>query len=267
MTLVTYLKAMSLMQEIRQFAVPKGSVALWWLGQSGYIFKSPEGTLASVDLYLTNSCDGLTPGLDLSRRVPVLIQPEDLDVDVYACTHNHQDHTDPETIRRLRSKDTTSFIGPQPTCAVYRNENIESSRIIPAWPDCELESGDLRLSGTFALPTDATDLNHMGYILQFGSGPKIYITGDTDYSELLVSAARHKPSLVITCIIGGFNNLSHYEAADLAGKIKPRAAIPCHYDMFPDNAVDPKQFRASLQLKAQSVRYQELEHGRVLVFE
>src|SRR5689334_17535112 len=103
---------MALMQEIRDFAVPKNSVALWWLGQSGYIFKSPEGTLAAFDLYLTDSCNGLVPGLDLKRRVPVLIEPEDVNVDIFACTHNHRDHTDPETIARLRNKDTARFIGP-----------------------------------------------------------------------------------------------------------------------------------------------------------
>jgi L-ascorbate 6-phosphate lactonase len=257
---------MSLMREILQFAVPRGSVALWWFGQSGYVFKSPEGTLAGVDLYLTNSCDGLAPGVDLSRRVPVMVEPEDLDVDIFACTHNHQDHTDPETIGRLRNKDTAHFVGPHPSCAVYSQKNIESGRITPAWPDCELEFGDLRLRGTFALPTDSSDLNHMGYVVQFGGGPKIYITGDTDYSDLLVSAAKHEPNLVITCINGGFNNLSHFEAADLVGRIRPQAAIPCHYDMFPDNSVDPKQFRASLQIKAQGVRYQELEHGKPFLF-
>jgi L-ascorbate 6-phosphate lactonase len=254
------------MRDIRAYPVPEGSIGIWWFGQSGYIFKSPEGTLASVDLYLTNSCEGLTPGLNLSRRVPVLIEPEELDVDVFACTHNHQDHTDPETIRRLRNKDTAQFVGPHPTCAVYKREQIESGRIVPAWPDCELEFRDLRLRGTYAVPTDASDLNHMGFIVQFGNGPKIYVTGDTDYSELLTSAAKHQPNLVITCINGGFNNLSHFEAAELVGKIRPQAAIPCHYDMFPDNAVDPGQFRASLLLRGEGVRYQELTHGSPFVF-
>ena len=60
--------------------------------------------------------------------------------------------------------------------------------------------------------------------------------------------------------------MSRWEAAELAGLIKPKVAIPCHYDMFPDNSVDPKQFRASLQIKAQGVRYQELEHGKPFLF-
>ncbi len=37
-------------------------------------------------------------------------------------------------------------------------------------------------------------------------------------------------------------------------------------DMFADNAVDPKQFRASLRLRAPEVGYQEMEHGKPFVF-
>jgi L-ascorbate 6-phosphate lactonase len=256
----------SVMREIREFAVPKGSIALWWFGQNGYIFKSPEGTLASVDLYLTDACEGGGHGLDTRRRVPIFIQPEDLDVDVFTCTHNHPDHTDPETIRRLRHKDTVAFVGPHPSCEVYERQGVEHGRIVPAWPSCEIEHRDLRLSGTFALPTDTTDLNHMGFVFRFGNGPRVWVTGDTDYSELLLAAGTHSPDLVITCINGGFNNLSHWEAADIVGKIKPRAAIPCHYDMFADNSVDPKQFRASLILRAPGVGYQELEYATPFVF-
>ena len=260
---------MTLMQEIRAFPVPKKSVAVWWLGQNGFLFKSPEGTLVSTDMYLTNSCGDFykEAGINLERAVPVLIQPEDLDVDVYTCTHNHMDHTDPETIARLRHKDTGHFVGPHPTCAVYREHKVETGRIVPAWPSCELEFGDVAIHGTFALPTDDTDLNHMGFVFRIGSdGPRIYVTGDTDYSDLLASAARHSPDIMITCINGGFNNLSHFEAAQLASQVKPKVAVPCHYDMFPDNGVDPRQFRASLKMRAPDVAYQQLEHGKPWVF-
>jgi L-ascorbate 6-phosphate lactonase len=257
---------MSLMKQIRNHKVPGDSVGIWWFGQNGYIFKSPEGTLASVDLYLTDSCATLNPAIDLRRAVPILLRPEEVDVDLFACTHNHQDHTDPETIRGLRNKETGLFIGPHPTCEIYAREGIETGRILPAWPDHAIECRDLTLRGTFALPTDDTDLNHMGFLLQFGRGPKIYITGDTDHHELLYSAARHKPNLVITCINGGFNNLSHFEAAQLCAAVAPRVAIPCHYDMFPDNSCNPKLFRASLAVNAPAVKYQELVHGEPLIF-
>ena len=259
---------MSLMREIREYRVPRNAVAAWWLGQNGYIFKSPEGLLVSTDLYLTNSCAACYAGsgLNLDRRVPVMISPEELDVDVFTCTHNHMDHTDPETIARLRNKDTSHFVGPHPTCDVYREKGIETGRIVPAWPDCRLEFGDVAIYGTFALPTDDTDLNHMGFVFQFGNGPRVYVTGDTDYSELLAAAARRSPDVMISCINGGFNNLSHFEAAQLAALVKPKVAIPCHYDMFPDNAADPAQFRAALTLGAPEVRYQLLQHGQAWLF-
>lgn len=254
------------MREIREYRVPRGAVGVWWLGQNGFLFKSPEGTIAGVDLYLTNSCDGLVPGMDLSRQVPVLIPPEEIDVDIFTCTHNHQDHTDPETIRGLRNKDAIRFAGPPPSCAVFQAGGVESGRITVSWPLCDLEFKDLRLRGTFALPTDDSDLNHMGFVFRFGGGPRIYVTGDTADHELLASAARFEPDLMITVINGGFNNLSHWEAAGLAAKIKPRAAVPCHYDMFPDNSVSPGQFRAALGLRAPDVRYQELKHGEPFLF-
>jgi L-ascorbate 6-phosphate lactonase len=260
---------MNLMRDIRAFPVEKGSVALWWLGQNSFLFKSPEGTLAGVDLYLTDSCAALghAAGINLSRAVPILIQPEELDIDLFTCTHNHQDHTDPETIRNLRNKDVFTFLGPHPSCDVFRQQGVESGRIQAAWPQCEFEFRDLKLRGTFALPTDTTDLNHMGFLLQFGNGPKIYITGDTDYTELLHEAAAHKPDLLITCINGGFNNLSFWEAAQLAEAVKPKAAVPCHYDMFPDNSVNPRMFEAAMKLRCPDVRYAQPEHGKPFVFD
>ncbi len=257
----------SVMDEIRAFPVPKGAAGVWWFGQNSYIFKSHEGTLASVDLYLTDSCRAAYPNLDLGRRVPILLPPEEVRVDVFTCTHNHLDHTDPDTIRGLRSKDTLHFIGPPPSCEVFRSEGVESGRIQSAWPGCRIEFRDIRIHGTFALPTDDTDLAHMGYVFEFGGGPRIYVTGDTDNSELLASAAKHKPDVMITVINGGFNNLSHWEAAELAARIKPKAAIPCHYDMFPDNSVDPHQFEAALKVTAPGVRYTELGYGKPFLFE
>jgi L-ascorbate 6-phosphate lactonase len=256
------------MDEIRNCRMPRNSAAVWWLGQSGYIFKSPGGQVVATDLYLTNSCAEAYAGsgIDLDRRVPVLIQPEEVQVDVFTSTHNHIDHADPQTIARLGHKDTTYFVGPHPACEVFRENGVAPDRIAPSWPDCRLEFGDVTIHGTFALPTDDTDLNHMGFVFQFGKGPRIWVTGDTDYTELLASAGKHSPDVMITVINGGFNNLSHYEAARVAAMVKPKVAIPCHYDMFADNAADPAQFRASLAMRAPEIRYQQLEHGKVWVF-
>src|SRR5579883_1481000 len=193
MSSVCHNERMSLMQEIRGTAVARGTVALWWLGQNGFVFKTPEGTVVATDLYLSDSCVGAVPGLDLSRKVPVLIPPEEIDVDVYVCTHSHLDHADPETISRLRRKDTMRFVGPHRTCEIYRQCGVENGRISPVFAGQEIEAGDVAMKATFAMPTDDTDLNHVGYVFSFGSGPRVYMTGDTAACELLASARTAEP--------------------------------------------------------------------------
>lgn len=43
---------------------------------------------------------------------------------ILTCTHNHRDHTDPETIRGLGNKDAIAFVGPMASCRVFREEKV-----------------------------------------------------------------------------------------------------------------------------------------------
>jgi L-ascorbate 6-phosphate lactonase len=52
----------------------------------------------------------------------------------------------------------------------------------------------------------------------------------------------------------------------VAAKVSPKVAVPCHYDMFADNAIDPKQFRSSMKLNAPDIHYHELHHGKPFLF-
>jgi L-ascorbate 6-phosphate lactonase len=72
--------------------------------------------------------------------------------------------------------------------------------------------------------------------------------------------------MMITCNNGGFNNLSHWEAAVLAKHVRPKVAVPCHYDMFGDNSVDPGQFAAALRLQAAAMHYASMKHGEPFLF-
>jgi L-ascorbate 6-phosphate lactonase len=254
---------MEVRRAIQELKVPRSQVAVWWLGQNGFIFKTPEGTRVAIDLYLTNSVPKLLPDLpvNLNRKLPIFMAPDELETDVYACTHSHFDHADPETIRNLRNKDTMQFVGPFLACNAYRSYGVEEGRILSIAPQQEISYRDVKIEGTFALPTDDSDLNHVGFLLTFADRLKIYITGDTDHCELLAAVAKHEPQILITCINGNFNNLSHWEAAEVAKWINPKIAIPCHYDMFPDNSIDPEQFRASLKIRAPKVEYYQLPHA------
>src|SRR5208337_109669 len=96
---------MNLGTEIREYTIPSGDMGIWWLGQEGFVFKSPAGKVVVIDPYLTNSCQpgAAQIGINADRLYPPPILPADLDVDVYAMTHSHQDHCDPDTVLGFRS--------------------------------------------------------------------------------------------------------------------------------------------------------------------
>jgi len=102
------------MDSIRTYEVPSNALAIWFLGQNGFLLKDASGLLIAIDLYLSDSCVKRYSHLPfrLNRQLPVFVEPEDLDVDVFITTHSHQDDADPETLHRLLRKDSTDFIGP-----------------------------------------------------------------------------------------------------------------------------------------------------------
>ena len=48
---------------------------------------------------------------------------------------------------------------------------------------------------------------------------------------------------------GCLGNMTYQEAVDLAGELKPRLIVSIHYDMFADNAEDPRNFVDYLNAK------------------
>lgn len=253
------------MQEVAGFAVPEDGIALWFLGQSGFLVKSPGGTVIAVDPYLSDRINGMRPGLDTARQVPLPLRPDELAVDLYLCTHSHADHACPETIAGSRRAGTRRFAGPAQALEVFAAAGVPESQRMPTHPKQAFAVGDVTITGTFALPTDATDLNHMGFVLEPAGGPRVYITGDTSPSPLLRAAKIHAPHVMVVCINGGYGNLSHFQAAELVRDIDPEVALPCHFDMFADNSCPPHLFRASLAILDIAGKYRLPQVGRPFV--
>jgi L-ascorbate 6-phosphate lactonase len=261
---------MNLRQQISTQRVSTGRVALWWLGQNGWIVKSPTGKIVAIDPYLTNACKavGSTAGINMDRMVPPVLAPRDLvGVDVYAMTHGHEDHLDPETLQPYRAAGGRGpFIAPPETCDKLRKMGVPDSEIVMIWPNKEFTCGDVTLRGTFAIPFGADDMTHVGFIVKLAKGPTLYFTGDTRYHEVLASCvAHHKPDVLVT-VINPFANLDPGQAARLAKDIDAKVVIPCHYDLFPDNSLPPRLLRSNLILLGIGDRYRELKHGKLYTF-
>ena len=259
------------MAEIKRSRIARGTAGLWWTGQNGWILKSPGGVTLAVDSYFTDSCTRLYPDAPIvvKRQVPIFIRPNQLDVDVFMCTHSHADHADPETIAGLskRMKESALFVGPAQVIPMYQNNGIDPGLTHGIFPMFEWEFEDVHVLGTFAMPTDDTDLNHMGFLFTIGGKVRIYITGDTAYTPLLGYMRKYKIDCMCTCINGGFNNLSPWDAARNTVAVNPKIVVPCHYDMMPGNAISPDVFEHALQLEQARSRFTRLTHMKKTIIE
>lgn len=256
------------MRSIREFAVPEASIAVWFLGQNGFIVKDSAGPLIGIDLYLTDGCAARATRdrFRMDRQLPVFVEPEDLDVDVFITTHSHRDHADPDTIARLNKTLPMQYVGPFDSLKRYEEGGVDAARVMLVHPSEEIALGPTKLTCTFALPTDNTDLNHTGVLLTFANGVTFFNTGDTAWAERLPALVPSKVDICAVCINGGFHNLDAEEAAAIVMAVQPRVAIPCHYDMMINNVGSPEMFRAALVRAGSTAQYRMLRYYEPWVY-
>lgn len=254
------------MKQIKALRVPSRSLALWWLGQAGFVMKSPGGIIAALDPFLSNSCKkiGEQNGFRMDRQIPPPLPPKDLvGLDLCLITHSHQDHLDPETLGPYcKAGGAGAFFAPAEALERLHAIGVPARQTTMVWPNKSITVGDLTARATFAIPFGGDDLTHVGYLISVKGGPKIYFTGDTAYHDLLVDAvAPHKPDLLVSVINGAFRNLGPAEAALLAKRLKVKTVIPCHHDLFLDNCQPPQMLHTNLKLQGIGDTYRLLEQG------
>jgi L-ascorbate 6-phosphate lactonase len=264
------LESQEFMEDIRGFRVPENGIAIWYLGQNGFILKATDGPLIGIDLYLTNSCASRFKERPyrLDRQLPIFIEPEDLEVDVFITTHSHDDHADPETIRRMRKNGEIKFLGPFDSIRVYRECGVDGSCCRLMHPGQTLDlGGSVSVTGTFALPTDATDLNHTGVLLRFANQITFYNTGDTAFANGLASLLPSDVDVCAICINGGFHNLTALEAATIVKTLRPRVVAPCHYDMMVNNVGSPEMMRVALETVGSGATFRLMKYYEPWVYQ
>jgi len=262
------LSSSEFMAAIQKYLPGPGKTAIWHLGQNSWILKGGDGTILAVDPYLTDFCASkrTKTRVPKSRLLPIFIEPEDLKADVVLITHSHPDHADPFTLERLSIKNSATFLGPWQALKVVTDAGIPTDRQVLMHPIQATSVRGIEITGTFAEPTDFTDLNHMGFVVKFAGGRVWYNSGDTAKTGLLEHVKAFQPAMMAVCINGGYHNLSHWEAAEICALVQPEVAVPAHYDMMPHNLQSPHMFRKSLFEKAKAVRYLRMEYYRAYEF-
>lgn len=210
-------------------------VLLNWIGQAGFIFKIND-TIICLDPYYSNSIERYE-GRPSRRMWYNKFIMEEFNPDIVLCSHDHLDHTDPETIPLLNSYSEAEFYGPRSSIEHMENMKINKSRLNVLKEDVEYKFEDFSLKTTFSEHTK----DSLGFIFSFNN-LKVYFTGDTSLNKQLFKLVDEKIDIIISCVNGKYGNLNFQEAIKLAKKLKAKKIIPMHYGLVPDNTIDIDNF-------------------------
>jgi L-ascorbate metabolism protein UlaG (beta-lactamase superfamily) len=84
------------MHPLMSLVVPLGAVGIHWFGQSSYALKDSAGSIVQVDPYFPRE---RSPQRFVHAQTP--LDEATLRTDFVLLTHNHRDHTWPESLLRI----------------------------------------------------------------------------------------------------------------------------------------------------------------------
>lgn len=269
---------MDLTGRIGALEVGREALAFWGLGQVGVAIKGPEGVFY-VDPYLTDS-DG--EGGSLEREFPPPLRPDEVtNADVVLLTHNHIDHTDPDTVLPISEASSDArFVAPTTSRDTLVGAGLAADRIFVPTVGEPVEIGGTRVT---AVPSAHTGLEYdpergypyLGYVVEW-NGVTFYHAGDTViYDGLIETLSNWKIDVAFVPINGRdyfrtsrdlVGNTDFREAAELAEVLDFGLLVPTHYDLFAFNTADPGHFVSHLYDLNPMRSHKLLHAGELLYF-
>lgn len=269
----------TLLADIRATDTGSG-FSIWWLGQSGFLLKWEEQFLL-FDPYLSDSLTRKYATTDKphTRMSELVIDPAKLDfVPVVTSSHNHTDHLDAKTLQALAAANAgIELILPEANIDFARDRLGDGTPIQYTGLDTgqTKQVGPWKFTGITAAHNDVErDENghsrFMGFVVEFGPYC-VYHSGDTLlHGTLVTELSPFSIDIALLPINGNkperrvAGNLNGSEAAQLGKDIAAKLVIPCHYDMFAFNTVEPDEFISACGRTDQ--RFQIMRGGERLDF-
>ncbi len=227
----------TLIDTIQATSVPAGQVMAWWLGGTGFVFKTPAGTQIYVDPYLSNCVAGI---FGVERGFPTPIRSEDARPDLLIATHWHEDHLDPESVPLIAKHSAAQFLAPPSCVSRMLGWGVPRPRVSGlsrgqshAFRDVTITAVAARhVAGITGWETE----DAIGLLLDFG-GLRVYHSGDTEYDLRLRALAYDKAAPIDAALLvinGAGGNMNAHEAALLAWQLGANTIVPMHHILWKD---------------------------------
>ncbi len=236
--------------------VPEGKLGVFFLGQAGFVFKTPSSRLIMVDPYLSDCCNRY---FGFKRLMPYVLEPRELTVDYLVASHAHFDHFDPDSVPVLLENGMTEFFGALDTRAECERLNLHDRLNFLSTGD-SVTRPDMKLT---AVPCDhGKDTPYALGLLIETAGKRIYFMGDTCYRpDFYENPDVRETDLLILPINGAYGNLNEEEAARTVSALRPALAVPCHYWNFAIHGGSPILFMNAMEKIAPERPYCLMRQG------
>lgn len=206
-----------------------------WLGQAGLLFDF-DGKKVMVDPYLSDSVSVVNP-LN-KRRVEVDTQFFDVKPDVLILTHDHLDHTDPETLEVILKKwDGICVLASQNAWKRVRSYGGNHNYVMfdrgTRWTQ-----DHICFQAVYAQHSDE---HAIGVLITYHD-ETYYVTGDTLYHDSVLEDVKKRKmhiKAVFLPVNGVGNNMNMTDAAVFAQELDAEKAVPIHFGLF--DALEPER--------------------------
>jgi L-ascorbate 6-phosphate lactonase len=256
--------------QISSLRVSPGTAACVWLGQGGYLFKSPQGVTVMVDAYLSDYAEAMW---GVTRAIPPVIDPERFAPDILLTTHWHEDHLDAPTVRHYARQPDVVFGGPESCVVRAQTWGWPVERTVRLDRGNSHRFGDIAVTATFARHDEEIAMtgDAVGFLIDVG-GVSFWDVADSEYDARLRPMREEGIDVMLVPINGVGGNMNAHEAALLVWQVAPRIAVPMHYGMWPADqygpgaTLDPAVFRDTLARLGSETAVQVLEPGEITLF-
>ncbi|HOO89458.1 MAG TPA: MBL fold metallo-hydrolase [Syntrophales bacterium] len=157
------------------------------------------------------------------------------EADIILVSHSHHDHLSVEDIKKIQKNDT--IIITTPDCTDGLTGDI---RVVK--PGDVVQIGEISVEAVPSYNVDKAfhpkENNWLGFVVTVG-GKRIYYCGDTD----LIPEMESIEADIMLVPVGGTYTMTAEEAARAVNMIKPKIAIPIHYDDIVGTEDDAKRFK------------------------
>lgn len=198
-----------------------------WLGQAGLMFET-DNKIIFVDPYLSDSVEKIEP--QNKRRVPVDKSFFDIKPDIIVLTHNHLDHTDPDTLKHfITQSGNMTILASGNAWNTVRARFGGNNNYVMFNRHSEWTEGNIKFS---AVKAEHSDEHAIGFIMET-EGKKYYVTGDTLYNADIFSDLPEGIDYVFLPVNGRGNNMNMEDGKRFCERIGAKA-IPLHCGLFDD---------------------------------